>query len=106
MPKELQLYILGEFRGIPKDVTQSDMDQYGKLTRAGHTLHRLRLNDYRVYFERHEFGVVVRRILNAGTLKDFRYRSNLPLKEDEALQENPRFWALIEAAKASSEAVR
>lgn len=102
MPKELQLFILGEFRGIPKDVTQTDLDQYGRLTRGGRTLHRLRLKDYRVYFERHELGVVVHRILNAGSLKDFKYRSNLPVEEDEALQQNPRFWALIEAAKATA----
>lgn len=102
MPKELQLEILGQFRGLPQEVLQSDLERFGKLRRGGKTLHRFRVGDYRVYFERHELGIVVHRILNRNTLKDFQYRSNLALGEDEALQDNPRFWELIEAAKTAS----
>jgi mRNA-degrading endonuclease RelE of RelBE toxin-antitoxin system len=102
MPKELQLRILGEFRGFPQEVCQTDLEGFGRLRRAGKTLHRFRLGDYRVYFERHELGIVVHRILSRNSLKDFQFRSNLPLGEDEALQDNPRFWELIEAAKSSA----
>lgn len=102
MPKELQLQILGEFRGLPQQVMQTELDDFGKLERAGRTLHRFRVGDYRVYFERHELGVLVHRILNRHTLKDFLYRSGLKLKEDEVLQQNPKFWEMIEAAKESN----
>ena len=102
MPKELQLQILGEFRGLPQEALKSDFQQFGKLERSGKTLHRFRLGDYRVYFERHELGVVVHRILSRNSLKDFLFRSSLPTGEDEALQENPKFWELIEASKRSS----
>lgn len=103
MPKDLQLYVLGEFRGIPQEVLTTELERFGKLERHGKILHRLRLGDYRVYFERHELGVVVHRILNRNTLKDFAYRSSLPLAdEDEALQQNPKFWKLIESAKAAA----
>lgn len=101
MPKELQLYILGEFRGLPQEVIRTDLEKYGKLERAGKPLHRFRLGDYRVYFERHDLGVVVHRILNRNTLKDFLFRSSLPVAEDAALQENPKFWELIAEAKSS-----
>jgi mRNA-degrading endonuclease RelE of RelBE toxin-antitoxin system len=100
MPKELQLYILGEFRGLPHEVMKDDLDKYGKLERAGRHLHRFRLGDYRIYFERHELGVLVYRIMSKNTLRDFLYRSNLPIPEDQALQQNPKFWELIEAATA------
>lgn len=102
MPRELQLHILGEFRGLPQEVLTTDLEHFGKLERHGKILHRFRLGEYRVYFERHELGVVVHRILSKNTLKDFRYRSGLPVAEDEALQENPKFWELIESARASS----
>jgi mRNA-degrading endonuclease RelE of RelBE toxin-antitoxin system len=102
MPKELQLQILGEFRGLPREVMSTEMDQYGKLERAGRILHRFRVGDYRVYFERHDLGVVVHRILSRGTLKDFFFRSGLNPREDEALQENPKFWDMIEAAKTKA----
>jgi len=104
MPKELQLQILGEFRGLPQQVMQTELDEFGKLERAGRILHRFRVGDYRVYFERHELGLVVHRILNRHTLKDFLFRSGLKMQEDEALQQNPKFWELIEAAKVATRA--
>jgi hypothetical protein len=59
------------------------------------------VGDYRIYFERHELGLVVHRILSRHTLKDFLFRSGLKMQEDEALQQNPKFWELIEDAKRS-----
>jgi len=103
MPKELQLQILGEFRGLPQQLMKIDADQFGNLERAGRTLQRFRVGDYRVYFERHELGLVVHRILNRHTLKDFLFRSGIKMQEDEALQQNPKFWELIEAAKVATQ---
>jgi mRNA-degrading endonuclease RelE of RelBE toxin-antitoxin system len=99
MPKELQLHILGEFRGLPQQVRGAELDEFGRLERDGRVLHRFRVGDYRIYFERHELGVLVHRILSRHTLKDFLFRSGLKTGEDEALQENPKFWELIESAK-------
>ncbi|HEY5344822.1 MAG TPA: hypothetical protein VIK62_00590 [Verrucomicrobiae bacterium] len=101
MPKELQLEILGDFRGLPQQVVGSELEDFGELQSDGHTLHRFRIGDYRVYFERHQLGVLVHRILSKNTLKDFFFRSGIKVAEDQALQENPKFWELIEAAKSS-----
>jgi len=101
MPKELQLQILGDFRGLPQHVIGSELEDFGKLESGGHLLHRFRIGDYRIYFERHALGVLVHRILSRHTLKDFLFRSGLKSGEDEALQENPKFWELIETAKVS-----
>ena len=97
MPKELQLQILGECRGLPQEVMSTDLERFGRLERNNKLLHRFRLGDYRVYFERHELGIVVHRILSKNSLKDFLFRSSLPIGEDEALQKNPKFWELIES---------
>lgn len=99
MPKNLQLFILGEFRGLPTEAMSTDLERFGKLEREGRILHRLRLGDYRIYFERHPLGIVVHRILNRHSLKDFLFRSSLPTGEDEVLQSSPRFWEMIEAAR-------
>lgn len=101
MPKELQLFILGEFRGLPQEVLHTELERFGKLERGRKTLHRFRLGDYRVYFERHELGIVVHRILSRHSLKDFLFRSSLPVREDEMLQQNPKFWELIESARVT-----
>ena len=103
MPKKLQLNILGEFRGFPQDVRSVDHEQFGQLERDGKRLYRYRLGDYRVYFERNELGVVIHRIINRNTLKDFLFRSSLPTGEDQALEQNPKFWKLIDAGKSRDE---
>jgi mRNA-degrading endonuclease RelE of RelBE toxin-antitoxin system len=101
LPRDLQLHVLGQFRGLPQEL-QREEGRFGQLARHGHTLLRYRLGDYRVYFERHALGVVVHRILSRNSLKDFLFRSNLPTGEDEQLQDNPRFWELIEQARSQS----
>ena len=102
MPKELQLQILGEFQKLPQQMISTELDEFGKLERGGRTLHRFRVRDYRVYFERHELGVLVHRILSRHTLKDFLFRSGLKVEEDEALQQNPKFWEMMAAAKTAA----
>jgi len=102
MPRDLQLHILGQFRGLPKELQRED-SHFGNLTREGRTLTRYRLGDYRVYFERHPLGIVVHRILSKNTLRDFLFRSNLPLGEDEQLQDNPKFWEMIEQTRSPSD---
>ncbi|HVU08951.1 MAG TPA: hypothetical protein VHG89_10445 [Verrucomicrobiae bacterium] len=101
MPKELQLQILGDFRGLPHQVRDTELASFGKLESGDRLLYRFRVGDYRVYFERHELGVLVHRILSRHTLKDFLFRSGLKTAEDEALQDNPEFWKMIEAAKTA-----
>ncbi|MGY8656324.1 MAG: type II toxin-antitoxin system RelE family toxin [Verrucomicrobiia bacterium] len=102
MPKDLQLHILGEFRGIPKEVMSTDLEGFGKLERDGRVLYRFRLEDYRIYFEKHELGIVVHTILTRNSLKDVFFRNKLSTKEDEELQANPKFWELIETARTST----
>ena len=102
MPKELQLHILGEFRGLPQQALGTELDAFAKLELGRRTLHRFRVGDYRVYFERHELGVLVHRILSRHTFNDFLFRSGLKTGEDEMLQKNPKFWELIESAKTSA----
>jgi mRNA-degrading endonuclease RelE of RelBE toxin-antitoxin system len=103
MPKDLQLQILGEFRGLPEEVRVSGF--YGRLEHGVKSLHRYRVGNYRVYFECHELGVVVHRIFSRNTLKDFFFRNvNMTQDEDAALAENPDFWEMIdEAASVSRE---
>lgn len=101
LPRDLQLYILGEFRGLPQEILTSDLEKFGKLKRGGRTLYRMRLGDYRIYFEKHELGIVVHRILHKNTFKDFQFRSNLPIAEDKVLEDEPKFWELIEAARST-----
>jgi hypothetical protein len=40
--------------------------------------------------------VLVHRVLHKNTIRDFLFRSKLPMAEDEQLQKHAGFWKLIE----------
>ncbi len=102
LPKELQLDLLSEFHFLPDDLDSLDREQFGRITREGRTLHRYRAKDYRIYFERHTEGLLIHRVLHKNTIRDFLFRSNLPLDdEDRGLADTTDFWSLIHEAEAS-----
>jgi mRNA-degrading endonuclease RelE of RelBE toxin-antitoxin system len=103
LPKELQLDLLSEFHFLPEDLDHLDKDRgFGKVARDGRTLHRYRAKDYRIYFEHHADGILIHRVLHKNTIRDFLFRSSLPLDdEDDGIAENKRFWELIHEAEAS-----
>ena len=96
IPMELQLELLAEFQFLPDDLDSLDSKAFGVIEREGKRLYRYRTNDYRIYFERSPEGVLVHRVLHKNTIRDFLFRSKLPMGEDEQLQENASFWSLIE----------
>lgn len=98
LPKGLQLEIMCEFQVMPEDVDQEPggNGKFGVLHRGSERFYRFRTTDYRIYFQKTGVGVVVRRVLHRNTLEDFLFRANLPVGEDEALQNNAAFWRLID----------
>ncbi len=103
LPKELQLDLLAEFHLLPEDMEALDTKRFGQLQRGGRKLYRYRARDYRIYFEKHPEGVLIHRVLHKNTIRDFLFRSNLPMdEEDEQLGGAKGFWKLIEEAEKKS----
>jgi mRNA-degrading endonuclease RelE of RelBE toxin-antitoxin system len=96
IPQELQLELLAEFQFLPDDLDQLDSKSFGIIEREGKKLYRYRAHDYRIYFERSPEGVLVHRVLHKNTIRDFLFRSKLPMAEDEQLTRSSEFWRLIE----------
>jgi mRNA-degrading endonuclease RelE of RelBE toxin-antitoxin system len=96
LPKKLQLELLAEFQILPEDLDQLDSERFGVIEREGKKLYRYRAKNYRVYFAKTEEGVKVHRVLHKNTLRDFLFRSKLPVSEDAQLGETREFWNLIE----------
>ena len=97
LPMPLQLAILGEFQVLTPDFVDRHPDKFGTVRDGKRLLYRYRTKDYRIYFEKSEAGLTIRRVLHKNSLKDFLFRSQLPVAEDEVLQNNPAFWELIDA---------
>ncbi|MCC6352853.1 MAG: type II toxin-antitoxin system RelE/ParE family toxin [Verrucomicrobiae bacterium] len=102
LPKPLQLEIMSEFQVMPEDLDFGEGgEKFGALRRGSETFYRFRTRDYRIYFQKTDGGVVVRRVLHRNTLQDFLFRANLPVGEDEALQDSAAFWKLIDEGAGS-----
>lgn len=105
LPKELQLELLAEFQLLPDDLDELDPDSFGQVARDGRRLMRYRVKDYRIYFDRCPEGLLVHRVLHRNTLRDFLFRSNLPLDEEDAeLAQTKEFWQFIDEAEKTREA--
>ena len=88
----------GEFRPNPTD-PNADPENFGKLHREGRDLYRYRTKEYRIYFERTAAGLFIHRVLHKNTLKDFLFRTKMPMAEDEILQKVPEFWEFIDGRR-------
>jgi mRNA-degrading endonuclease RelE of RelBE toxin-antitoxin system len=101
LPKLLQLELLAEFQSLPDEPEKFDPEKFGLIQREGKTLHRYRALDYRIYFARTVEGIAIQRVLHKNTIRDFLFRTKLPMAEDDQLANAKEFWKLIDEAEAS-----
>ncbi len=94
-----QLELLEEFKVGEKDLANLTGERFGRIERDGRVLYRFRAKEYRFYFEVKEGSVIVHRVLHKGTFSDFKFRSKLPLAEDEAVANSKHFWKLIDEGR-------
>ena len=104
LPKRLQLDLLAEFQILPEDMDHLDAKRFGVIEREGKKLYRYRAKDYRIYFEPRPEGITVQRVLHKNTLRDFLFRSKLPVAEDQQLGKTREFWKLIEQGEKTRKA--
>ena len=96
LPKELQLDLLTEFQVLPEDLEHLEDERFGKIERDGKRLYRYRARDYRIYFAPDAEGITVHRVLHKNTIRDFLFRTKLPMPaEDAELGQKDAFWQLI-----------
>lgn len=95
LSKDLQLDLLAEFQVLPDDLNSLNGANFSTIRRDGRTLHRFRCRDHRIYFERHAEGLMIHRVLHKNTIRDFLFRSKLPMSDDDQAEETDQFWKMI-----------
>ena len=96
LPKDLQLDLLSEFQVLPENLESLSGENFGKIQRDGRTLHRFRCKDHRIYFERHADGILIHRVLHKNTIRDFLFRSKLPMADEgDHAETTVQFWKMI-----------
>ena len=106
LPKDLQLDLLSEFEILPEDLNSLEGTNFSKIQRDGRTLHRFRCRDHRIYFERPDEGILIHRVLHRNTIRDFLFRSKLPMNDgddqgDQA-ESTEQFWKMIQETPAAT----
>ncbi|MEA3187205.1 MAG: hypothetical protein QOD99_1035 [Chthoniobacter sp.] len=101
LPKELQLDLLAEFHVLPQDLDKLNSEEFGVIEREGKRLFRYRAKDYRIYFEKSVEGITIHRVLHKNTIRDFLFRTKLPMAEDAQLGQAKEFWKLIEEGEGA-----
>jgi mRNA-degrading endonuclease RelE of RelBE toxin-antitoxin system len=102
LPQDLQLQLLDEFQITEETleaIARGSDERFGKIEREGKKLLRYRASDYRIYFEIAGGAVIVHRMLHKNSFRDFLYRSNMPVAEDDQLGQTHEFWEMIEEGK-------
>lgn len=94
-----QLELFDHFQVTKEQLENIDGERWGRIIKDNITLYRFRAGEYRVYFEVQDSIVVVHRVLNKNSFSDFKFRSNLPLGEDEYLTDSKVFWNLIDEGR-------
>jgi mRNA-degrading endonuclease RelE of RelBE toxin-antitoxin system len=97
LPTLEQMTVVGAFSGLTAEDLASGKGDLGKVRREGHTYHRLRVGDFRVYFEAKGEALHAHFILHRNTFADFAFRSRLPVDIDEpSVEANKAFWTYLE----------
>lgn len=72
----------------------------GKLNRDGRIFYRLRIGDFRLYFETQNADTLFcEYILHKNTLTDFVFRTGMPVSEEQLLEQHQSFWKYLESLK-------
>lgn len=69
----------------------------GHFNRDGKIFYRLRPENFRIYFEILDDGILLTHyILHQHSLTDFLFRAKLPISEEQIIEQNQSFWKYLE----------
>ncbi len=96
-----QIEIIEKLSSItPEDLT-SGKGELGSFHRFGKNFYRLRVGEYRIYFEiiEHNQTISANYVLHKHTLADFVFRFKLPFTEETMVEQEDNFWKYLESLK-------
>jgi mRNA interferase RelE/StbE len=97
LPTLNQMTVVEAFSGLTATELAAGKADLGKVRREGLTYYRLRVGDFRVYFEAKGESLHAHFILHRHTYQDFAFRTHLPVDIDEqAVEANKAFWTYLE----------
>ncbi len=94
-----QMIILEELGNLTPDTLNTSNELIGAFMRDSIQYHRLRVDEYRIYFEIKEDVIFCHYILHQHSLTDFVFRFKLPVSEEQMIEQHSSFWKYLETLK-------
>lgn len=86
-----QMEIVEALAAVTPKRMREETEVFGRFERDGRALHRLRVDEWRVYFEAEGETLLVRFVLHRKTLGDFVVRFKLPVNDEAAIEDHKSF---------------
>ncbi|MBO5781427.1 MAG: type II toxin-antitoxin system RelE/ParE family toxin [Opitutales bacterium] len=101
LAKPAQFEIIEKLSSITPEDLASGKSELGSFHRFGKNFYRLRVGDYRIYFEISEQNQTISAnyVLHKHTLADFVFRFKLPFTEETMIEQEDNFWKYLESLK-------
>ncbi|MDR2429420.1 MAG: cytotoxic translational repressor of toxin-antitoxin stability system [Puniceicoccales bacterium] len=99
LPMVEQMPLVEAISAITPDRIKTDRTLIGTIHRAGTEFHRLRVGDFRIYFEIRDEALFCNYILHKHTLADFVFRMKLPFTEEQQIEQDQTFWQYLDSLK-------
>tara|TARA_B100000989_G_scaffold291322_1_gene265664 strand:- start:82 stop:435 length:354 start_codon:yes stop_codon:yes gene_type:complete len=92
-----QLKLMDTLSSLSNDILSGTDSGIGKFNRNGKLFYRLRVEDFRIYFEKIDIALHCHFILPKNSLNDFIFRCKLPSSSSAVLEDHQTFWDYLES---------
>tara|TARA_B100001093_G_scaffold101073_1_gene93226 strand:+ start:2620 stop:2973 length:354 start_codon:yes stop_codon:yes gene_type:complete len=92
-----QLKLMDTLSSLSNDILSGSDSGIGKFNRNGKLFYRLRIEDFRIYFEKIDIALHCHFILPKNSFNDFIFRCKLPSSGSAVLEDNQNFWDYLES---------
>lgn len=96
LPIPEQMKMVEQITSLTPAQLNNPGEPLGRFTRDGRTYFRLRIGDFRCYFEKQAQTIQAHYFLHRNTLTDFVFRFKLPITEEQMIEQQGSFWKYLE----------
>ena len=97
LPQAEQLDLMDSLSSLSNTILKGNDSKIGKFNRSGKLFYRLRVNDFRIYFEKVDIALHCHYILSKNSVNDFIFRCKLPASQKTSLESHQSFWDYLES---------
>jgi mRNA-degrading endonuclease RelE of RelBE toxin-antitoxin system len=92
-----QMQLVEALSAVTPERLNTERSTFGAINREGTTFYRLRVEDFRIYFEVRDDTIFCNHILHPHSVADFAFRMKLPFNEEQEIEQDQSFWKYLKS---------